>query len=371
MNKTTKTLLTIIVIVFVTGLAFYPRLKGIITKKEETKGEKTLGAMPNKSGGGGGGGKGASGPTSVQVLVLKSSSLDDKILATGTIIPNEEVEIRSEIAGKVTSINFKEGDFATKGQTLLKINDADLQAQLLKLGYQKKLAEVNEDRQKRLLEKEAISQREYDISSTNLNSINADIENLRAQLAKTVIKSPFNGRIGLRYISEGSYLSPTTRIATLTSIIPAKLDFSVPAKYANNVRKGTRIEFSVEGEEQKHAGTVYAVEPKIDPNTRTLTLRAVTPNGNGKLVPGSFAKVEIVLSSKPSAIVIPTEAVIPDIKGYRVFVIKNKKAESVLIEIGTRSDRNVEIISGLSIGDSLITSGIQQVKPGGEVEVKN
>ena len=364
MNKATKTILTIVVILLVTALAFYPRLKTAFAKKEESKDAKTGAAKGEKP-------KGAGGPTAVEVMVVKSSSMDDKILATGTIIPNEEVEIRSEIAGRVTSINFKEGDFATKGQILLKINDADLQAQLLKLGYQKKLAEVNDDRQKRLLEKEAISQREYDISNTNLNSVNADIESLKAQLAKTVIRAPFNGRIGLRYISDGSYLSPATRIATLTSVIPAKLDFSIPAKYANNVQKGTKIEFSVEGEDRKHNGTVYAVEPKIDPNTRTLTLRAIAPNANGKLVPGSFARVEIVLSSKPNAIVIPTEAVIPDVKGYRVFVVKNKKSESVLIEIGVRTDRSVEIISGLSLGDSLITSGIQQVKSGGEVEIKN
>jgi len=364
MNKTTKIILTVLIILLVTALAFYPRLKTAFAKKEESKDAKTGASKGEKP-------KGAGGPTAVEIMVVKNSSIDDKILATGTIIPNEEVEIRSEIAGRVVSINFKEGDFATKGQILLRINDADLQAQLLKLGYQKKLAEVNDDRQKRLLEKEAISQREYDISNTNLNSVNADIESLKAQLAKTVIRAPFNGRIGLRYISDGSYLSPATRIATLTSIIPAKLDFSIPAKYANNVRKGTKIEFSVEGEDQKHNGTVYAVEPKIDPNTRTLTLRAVAPNGNGKLVPGSFARVEIVLSSKPNAIVVPTEAVIPDVKGYRVFVVKNKKSESVLIKIGIRTDRSVEIINGLNLGDSLITSGIQQVKSGGEVEVKN
>jgi membrane fusion protein, multidrug efflux system len=369
MNKPTKILLTIIVILLVTGLAFYPRLKPIFVKKEENKeakagggGAKTKDAKP-------GGGKG--GPTPVEIMVISDQNLDDKLLSTGTIIPNEEVEIRSEISGRVTAINFKEGDFATKGQVLVRINDDELQAQLQKLGYQKKLAEVNEERQKKLLEKEAISQRDYDVSLTNLNSINADIENLKAQIAKTVIRAPFNGRTGLRYISNGSYLTPSTRVTVLTSQVPVKIDFSIPAKYAAAVRRGSRINFTVEGGEQQHVGTVYAVESKIDPNTRTLTLRATSPNSNGLLIPGSFAKVEIVLSSNKGAIVVPTEAVVPDAQGHKVFVVRNNKTEPVKVQIGTRLERSIEIVKGLSPGDTLITAGVMQVKPGGEIDIRN
>ena len=365
MNKSIKTILTIIVILLITALAFYPRLKEYMAKKEEK------GAEAGKGGGAGqAGAKGGGGPAPIQIMVVTNQRMEEKILSTGTIIANEEVEIRSEIAGRVTSINFREGDYVKKGTVLIRINDADLQAQLQKLQYQKKLAEVNEERQKRLLEKEAISQRDYDISLTNLNSINADIENLQAQIAKTVIKAPFDGSVGLRYISEGSYANNATRIATLTNVNPAKIDFSVPAKYANIVRKGTSITFSTEGGDEKYRGTVYAVEPKIDPSTRTLTLRATSPNGSRKLVPGSFARVEIILSAKANAIVVPTEAVIPNLKGHSVFVVRNNKAESVLVEIGTRNDKTIEIIKGLSVGDTLITSGILQVKPGGDVDIK-
>lgn len=375
MNKATKTLLTIIVILLITALAFYPRLKPLLFAKEEKtkiEGSKNM-AQTNPKGGSakpaGGGGKG--GPAPVEIMVVKDQDLEDKILSTGTIIPNEEVEIRSEIAGRATAINFKEGDFASKGQILVRLNDDELQAQIQKMGYQKKLAEVNEERQKKLLEKEAISQRDYDVSITNLNSIKADIENLKAQIAKTVIRAPFNGRTGLRYISNGSYISPATRITVLTSQIPAKIDFSIPAKYASMVRKGAKVVFTVEGGEQQHTGTVYAVESKIDPNTRTLTLRATSPNMNGSLIPGSFAKVEVVLSSKKGAIVVPTEAVVPDAQGHKVFVVRNHKSEPVKVEIGTRLDRTIEIIKGLNTGDTLITSGVMQVKPGGEVDIRN
>jgi membrane fusion protein, multidrug efflux system len=362
MSKTTKILLTVIVLLLITALAFYPKLKPFLTgEKKEGKSDKPTDAK-------GGGGKG--GPTFVEVLVISASKLEEKIQSTGTIIPNEEVEIRSEILGRITHIGFKEGDYVSKGQVLIRIYDDDLQAQLQKLGFQKKLAEVNEERQKKLLEKEAISQREYDVSFTSLNSVNADIENLKAQLSKTVIKAPFNGKVGLRYVSLGSYLSPATKIATLTSRIPAKIDFSIPAKYANNVQKGTSIQFGVEGDSTKYGGNVYAVEPKIDPNTRSLVLRAISPNTSGKLTPGAFARVEIVLNARSNAIVVPTEAVIPDLKGHRVFVVKNNKAEPVIVEVGIRNEKTVEITSGLSVGDSLVTSGILQVKPGGEVKVK-
>ncbi|MCP1382848.1 efflux RND transporter periplasmic adaptor subunit [Runella salmonicolor] len=367
MSKPVKSILTVLVILIITGLAFYPRLKEYTSKKEEKGATAPTGGGPAAKGGAKGG-----GPAPINIMVIGNQRLEEKILSTGTIIANEEVDIRSEIAGRITSINFKEGDYVKKGTVLVRINDADLQAQLQKLQYQKKLAEVNEERQKKLLEKEAISQRDYDISLTNLNSMNADIQNLAAQIAKTVIRAPFDGTIGLRYVSEGSYLSPGTvaKIATLTNVNPAKIDFSVPAKYAANVAKGTAITFTTESGDEKFYGRVYAIEPKIDPNTRTLTLRATSPNNNRKLFPGSFARIEIILNTKANGILVPTEAVIPGLKGHSVFVVRNNKAEPVEVQIGTRGDKTIEINKGLNVGDTLITSGILQVKPGGPVDIK-
>ena len=201
-------------------------------------------------------------------------------------------------------------------------------------------------------------------------SVVADIENLKAQLDKTVIRAPFNGTIGLRQVSVGAYLSPASPIATLTNTNPAKIDFSVPAKYARAVRRGSVIQFSVEGSSARRTGTIYAVEPKVDPETRSLLLRAVSPNGDGALVPGAFARIDVVLRSRGNAIVIPTQAIVPEQKGQKVFIVKNHKAESVPVQIGLRTERTVEIKSGLHTGDSLITSGIQGVKQGGDVSVQ-
>lgn len=366
MNKTLKNILTTLIILMIVCLAFYPRLKVAFGNKEEGKTGKDEKSTTSSTGQ-----KGASAKTVVGVMIVKSKALNDLIKATGSVVANEEVEIRTEVSGKVIGIYFKEGDYVKKGTILIKMFDADLQAQLKKLQFSKKLAEENEFRQHKLLEKEAISQREYDVAVTNVKTLQADIDNIEAQLTKTVLKAPFDGTIGLRAISEGSYLSPATKIATLTNVNPAKLDFSIPAKYASAIRKGSRVQFLVEEDPQQYLGTVYAIDPKIDPLTRTLQMRAIAPNPNHRLIPGAFAKIELILGTKGNAIQIPTEAVIPDAKGQKVFLVKNGKASSQVIELGLRSEREVEVTKGLAVGDTLITTGIMQVKPDGEVEVKS
>ena len=363
MNKFTKTIISLIATILIFGLAFYPKIKKTFSASESKDNMK--GKEKEKGGPGGKGGK-----TAVIVTVVKSTKLDDILSSTGSILPNEEVEIRSEIAGRIILLNIKEGDNIPKGTVLLQINDDELQARLKKLGFNKKLAEDNEGRQKVLLQKEAISQREYDIAVNSVNTISADIEDLKSQILKTTLKAPFAGKVGFRYVSMGSYISPATKIATLTNTNPAKIEFSIPAKYATAIRQGSTIEFTTENEQKTFTGKVYAVDPKIDPLTRTLQIRALSANPNNLLVPGAYAKVNLILKSKGSAILIPTESVIPEAKGNKVFLVKNGKSVPQKVELGTRGERTVEILSGLSIGDTLITNGIIQVKPDGEVEIK-
>ena len=363
MSKITKNLLTAFIIILILLGIFYPKLKIFITPKDEKNTKEISGVGVGKDAKGG-------GKTSVIVMVVTPTRLDDLVNTNGTILPNEEVEIRSEISGRIVTLNIREGDFVRKGTTLLHINDEDLQARSRKLGFNKKLAQDNQARQQKLLEKEAISQREYDIAVNSVNTVSADIEDLAAQIEKMTIKAPFDGTIGFRFVSKGSYISPSTKIATLTNTNPAKIEFAIPAKYSSIVRVGSKIDFTVENSEQKFVGTVYAIDPKIDPDTRTLQIRAVAPNPIHRLIPGSFARIELVLKSKGSAIMIPTEAIIPEQKGNKVFIVKNGKAIPTIIRLGTRGEKNVEVLSGLSTGDTLITTGIMQVKPDGEVDIR-
>lgn len=357
MNKITKRVLAITIVLLLIGLAFYPRLKELFTGNDQSE---TAEGAPQRGG----------GKTIVSVMVVQATSLNDVVKTTGSILANEEVEIRSEIPGKITNLYFKEGQYVQKGASLLKIYDDDLQAQLQKLEYGKKLSEDNEFRQRQLLEKEAISQREYDISLTTVKTNQADIDNIKAQLTRTTIKAPFSGRLGLRYISEGSYVTPASRITTLTNTNPAKVEFSIPAKYADKIRVGSILKFATESSEDEHTGRVYAVDPKIDPMTRTLQMRATSPNGNGALLPGAFARIELITGSKGAAISVPNEAIIPEQDGHRVFLVKDGKATPRSVEVGLRGEFEMEVTKGISAGDTLITTGIMQVKPGGEVDIR-
>ena len=299
----------------------------------------------------------------VRLEVLRAEKLGDRILTVGSILSNEEVEIRSEISGKVEKVYFHEGARVRKGEVLLKINDAEPQAQLMRGQYRQALAEQDAERQRQLFEKKLASQEEYDIAINQLNIVKADLFIIQAQIAKTEIRAPFDATIGLRYVSEGSYISPATRITTLQDNHPVKVDFTVPEKYAAAVKKGDKITFTVEGSRRKFEGTVYAVEAKIDPATRTLHVRAESPNPDGVLIPGAFANVELVFKEKET-LTIPSFALIPELKGQRLFLYKSGKAEPQSVEIGSRTDERVEITRGVQPGDTLITSGILQLRPG-------
>lgn len=311
----------------------------------------------------------AAGPLPVKVHITKYEVLDNKVLTTGTILANEEVELKSEVSGKITKIFFHEGSIVNKGDLLVKISDADLQAQLQSAKSRLELQKDTEYRQKQLLEKEAISQEDYDMTANQLEVNQAEVELIKAQIDKTEIRAPFSGIIGLKNVSDGSFVDNTTIIASLQNINPIKIDFSIPERYSSMVNVNDNINFTITGSDKNYVGKVYAIEPKIDPITRTLKLRAMCPNTGREILPGSFANVELVLKKIENAILIPSEALIPDIKGQKVFVFRNGKAQLLPVETGLRTDQDVQLTSGINEGDTIITSGILQLKPGMPVKI--
>lgn len=305
----------------------------------------------------------------VDAHVVTPQVLRDRIFTTGSIRANEEVDIRSETSGIITGIYFQEGRAVGKGALLVKINDSELQAQLRKAEYRETLAVDREARQKQLYEKGGISQEEYEATLNEVNVLKSDVELIKAQIAKTEIRAPFNGTIGLRQVSEGSYLSPTTPITTLQDINPVKIDFSIPERYAQRVQVGDDIVFQVAGIDDSFRGTIYASEPKIEANTRTLLLRARSNNSDGRLLPGAFADIELVFEEIPNALTVPSLAVIPELGGKKVYVVEDGKAFPRPVETGIRTEESVQIIDGLLPQDTVIVSGIQQLRPGLAVEV--
>lgn len=309
--------------------------------------------------------------TFVNGQIIKSKSIQNKITSNGTLLSNEEVEIRSEISGKITKILFKEGEHVKGNDLLVKINDADLQATLMKNLSKENLARNREYRYKQLLEKNLTSQQEYDVAASELSSVLADLEYTKAMIEKTEIRAPFDGIVGLRSVSVGSYISPQTKIATLQSINPIKADFSVPQKYFNLIKKDKSIFVTLPASGKIYKGTVYAVEPKIDQNTRTVQARALIPNTGGELAPGSYVEIEIVLEDLQNSILVPTDVIIPDLEGESIFLYKNGKALLQRVDTGLRTKDEIQITTGLSVGDTLIVSGLIQLRAGAAVKLNS
>jgi membrane fusion protein (multidrug efflux system) len=305
----------------------------------------------------------------VSGTVINPERIDNKISVTGSVQANEAVELKSEIAGLVEKIHFREGARVNQGDLLVSLDDDEILAQMEKMKHTQKLMQDREFRERSLLEKEAISQEEYDIALTELNTVASDIKILQSQYRKTKIRAPFKGIVGLRHISVGSYLTPNDPIVGIYSINPAKIDFSVPEKYSNKVQVGDKIRFLTDAMETPAAGEIYAIEPQVDDETRTLRMRAVSPNPRGELLPGQFAKVELIFSSLDQALMVPTEAVIPELGGHKVFVSRRGVVESVPVEVGIRTESTVQVLSGLQPKDTVITSGILQIRPGSNVEL--
>ena len=281
------------------------------------------------------------------------------------------MDLSFETSGKITEINFTDGSTVQKGQLLAKINDRPLQAQLKKLQAQLKLAEDRVFRQNALLVKDAVSKEAYEQVKTDLASLNADIDLIKANIQQTELRAPFDGIIGLRQVSVGSYASPTTIVAKLTKISPLKINFSVPERYAKEIKKGTRLTFSLDGYLKDFDATVYATESKVDPASRTLSVRALYPNTGTKLLPGRFASIKIKMHEIPNAIAIPSEAIVPEMGKSKVYLYKNGKSMPVEVKTGLRTDTQVQIINGLHVGDTIITSGTLQLRTGLNITLDN
>lgn len=351
MNKTVKTIVIITIIIVVLAL-----IKILIFPKEQE----------NKAGKSG---KNAKKINNITVYVIKPEVLENNIKASGTIFSDMETQLKPEIAGRIVKINFRDGAQVKKSQLLVKLNDADLQAQLKKLKVMEKLYSEKEIRQNKLLKLGGISIEEYDNTLSQLQTTQAEIELLKVQIDKTEIKAPFEGVIGLRNVDEGQYVTTSNIIASLQKLNTVKIDFSIPEQYAKLISLNEAISFTVKGSAEKFKGEIAAIEPKVDLSTRTVMVRAKSPNAKNKLIPGSFAEVELSLQKTNNALMIPTEAVIPILKGQKVFIYKSGKAKEQKIITGIRTENKIQVTEGIAEGDTIITSGIMQIKDGDEVKI--
>jgi membrane fusion protein (multidrug efflux system) len=353
MKKSSKTRIWVILGLMLTTLILYPKVSKLWKNKNEE-----------------GGGNRAM-VTSVDAVVIKPIYLAESVRVSGTLTADEMVDLSFETSGRLTAIYFDEGQAVKKGTLLAKLNYRDLQGQLSKLKILQKLIEEKEYRQRTLLEKEAVSREAYDQILTELKSNEAEIEIINTRIAYTEIRAPFDGIIGLRYVSPGAYVTPTVYIARLTKISPLKVDFSVPEKYSGIVKIGNNLDFTVEGLPNKYQARVYALEPTIDVQTRNILLRATYSNTQRNMLPGRFVSIELTTKDKNNAICVPTQSIIPEAGREKVFLVQNNVVKQSFVQTGIRTDKLIEIISGVSSGDTVLTTGILQAKQDMPVTIKN
>lgn len=303
--------------------------------------------------------------------VVAPGEVKQLIEITGTLAANQEVVISSELTKKVVNVPVKEGNIVAKGTLLFQLDDADLQAQLERLHQQEKLAALNEARLKDLIAHDAASQQDYDQAATNLAVLKAEIRQLQTTIDKTRIRAPFAGRIGIIRTYPGALVSPSTPLTTIVDDAQLKVEFSVPEKYANLVTPGKQQTFTVEADSTAYKATVISKESYVDQSTRTLLVRALTPNTQHKLVVGQSARLAIALRTSGDAMQVPSQSLMPSSQGYSVFLLKNGKAQLAPVEVGQRDANNVQITSGIQVGDTVITSNQLRLTPSSDVRIVN
>ena len=311
------------------------------------------------------------GPLEVEGFIVEPRSVSETVEVPGTLMPAEETQIRSEVSGRVVQLNVPEGGFVNKGTVLVKLFDQDLKAQMNKLQVQLQIALKTVERQKELLDIKGISQQDFDLSALAADNLKADIESVKISISKTEIRAPYDGQIGLRNVSLGSYLAPSDIITTLRDVNQLKLEFAVPEKYAKSISKGYKVSFRVDGGQVDHSADVIATEGNVDPTTRTLKIRSLVRAKHMELVPGVFARVNLQLGQDTKALMIPSQAIIPQARNKQVIVLRKDTTIFKIVETGIRDSAYVQILSGLAEGDTVITTGLMAIRPSAKVKVSH
>ncbi len=307
-------------------------------------------------------------PLQVSVLTVRTRRFADRIVATGSLRADESVDLKPEMDGRVVGLYFDEGQNVRRGQKLVQLNDAELQASLQRARYELDQAGIEARRAEQLLAIGAVANATYETVMSTLQIRRAELRLIEAQLEKTQVRAPFDGTIGLRAVSIGAYVNSATTLVSLQRIDRLKLDFAVPERYVPYLQVGAGISFRVAGDGEPHPCTVYAYDPRIDAATRTALLRARCPNPGGRLLPGAYATVEMPLAAIDDAIFVPANAVVPGLDEHGVYVLSDGKAHYRVVRAGLRTAAEVQILGGLAAGETIVTSGLQQLRDGQRVE---
>ena len=305
----------------------------------------------------------------VDGFIVQTKTVSESIEVPGTLVANETTEIHPEVSGRIIGLYVREGAYVGKGALLAKLYDADLQAQLRKVQVQLQIAQQTESRYDQLQKIGGISKEDYAATALQVNNLKADIDIIRTSIAKTQIRAPFGGKLGLKQVSTGAYVTPQSVLATIQKMNDLRLDFNLPEKYLSQIKIGQPVNFTVEGTRRNYTAIIDATQAGIEQTTRTLTIRSRVKGDATGLVPGGFAKVKVSFDPDPNAIMIPSQAIIPQARGKKVVVYNDSTANFVDVTTGVRDSTNVQITSGLNVGDTIVVTGLLTVKPGSKVRI--
>lgn len=308
--------------------------------------------------------------TVVDVIIASPQTVTNTLEANGTVVAGEYVELHPEVSGRLTYLNVPEGRTVAQGTVLARINDADLQAQVAKSKVQLDLAEKTAERYQKLLDVNGINQADYDNAINQVNSLKADIQYTQTLIDKTIIRAPFSGVVGLRQVSPGAFVTASSIIATIQQVAKVRIDFTLPEEFSNLIRKGGTVDVEVDAASKaRKKATVIATEPQVNLSTRNLKVRAILQEGTAN--PGAFVKVFVDAGANKKAVMVPTNSLIPDDRNNQVVVVKGGKAAFVNVTTGVRESNNVEIVSGVQPGDSVIVTGVLFARPKAPVKVRS
>src|SRR6478736_387949 len=311
----------------------------------------------------------SAGPLAVEGFVVEAHSESENIEIPGSLLPVEETQIRPETSGRIVQLNIQEGATVKKGSLLVKLFDQDLQAQMKKLQVQLDISNRTVERQRDLLAINGISQQDFDLSALAVDNLKADIQSTQISISKTEIKAPYDGKLGLRNVSLGAYVSPSDLLTSIRQVSQLKLEFSIPEKYAKNIAPGYSVKFRVDGGDKDHYASVLATEGNVDQVTRTLKIKAIVRETHPELVPGLFAKVNLQLGKSSNALMVPTQAVIPQARSKQIILLRKDSVQFLTVETGIRDSVFVQILKGLKQGDTIITTGLMAIRPKSKLKI--
>lgn len=310
-------------------------------------------------------------PLRVDITIAVPQKITQSIEVPGTLTASETTEIHPEVSGRLTMLNVREGAYVSRGSVIAKLYDTDLQAQLKKLQAQLNIANQTASRLSQLLNIQGISRQDYDMAVLNANNIRADIEIVKTNIGRTIVRAPFSGKLGLKEVSVGAYVTPQTIITTIRKTNDLRLDFTIPEKYISEAKPGTTVFFTVAGSDVRHAAKIMATESGITENSRSLNIRSKVLGNDPALVPGAFANVLLDFAPDYTALMVPTQAIIPQARGKKLVVYKNGIATFTDVTTGVRDSSNIQILSGINAGDTIVISGLMSVKPNAKIMIKN